>query len=399
MKKVKKGIWFLLGIYGLIHACTSNSGIKNLEFEQHIITNDANNWWAKTLADLDGNDTLEIIIQDNNAFGGWLGYFSLDKNGNFNLTIIADSASVGRKFACGDLAAADIDNDGDVDILGVLHEGEWKAGKDPSELFWFENPGWEPHFIGNAPAFIKDLELADFNMDGKMDVVAITFESNSLQIFIQQPNGWKTALDTIIPNLHEGMAVGDINGDGFNDIATNGFWLASPGNDTSKQWSIKNIDEQWHKQEGDWSRNATKNFIADIDNDGKAEVFISHSERKAYPLAWYSLINPENNTWEMHVVDTIDACHTIQVFDFNLDGLPDVLAGENQQRWWKNDSVDPLNIYLNTGKNRFTRQTLSPLGIYNGLAGDIDADGDVDFIRTAGHSSTKLEIWLNKTTK
>jgi hypothetical protein len=191
------------------------------------------------------------------------------------------------------------------------------------------------------------------------------------------------------------MAVGDIDGDGFMDIATNGYWVKSPGSDFTKEWKVQSIDKKWYNQEGDWSKNATKIFCADIDKDGKAEVFISHSERAGYPVAWYDLIDVDKNTWEEHVIDTIAACHTLQVYDFDGDGDVDVLAGENQMRW--DDEHDPVCLYLNQGDNmNFTKQLLTTRGIYNGLAGDIDKDGDVDFMRLPGHSHGQLEMWINQ---
>lgn len=101
------------------------------------------------------------------------------------------------------------------------------------------------------------------------------------------------------------------------------------------------------------------------------------------------------NNWEEHVIDSIDACHTLQVADFNNDGNLDVLAGQNQMRW--GGSNNPVNLYLNKGDNKsFRKQTLTGNGIYNGLAGDLDNDGDMDIIRLSGHSAKTLEVLINQ---
>jgi hypothetical protein len=64
-------------------------------------------------------------------------------------------------------------------------------------------------------------------------------------------------------------------------------------------------------------------------------------------------------------------------------------------RW--GGSNNPVNLYLNKGDDKsFIKQTLSREGIYNGLAGDLDKDGDMDIIRLSGHGAKTLEAWINQ---
>jgi hypothetical protein len=390
---------FLFIFIVLFSLCTPTDKLSEPTFDNVTFSNQASNWWARHLSDLDGDGIKEIVLQNNNAYGGWLGYLSAPDDSlkrKWELTLIADTLALNGTFAAGDMQTADVDNDGDVDVFGFVHGGEWES-TDPTRIYWFENPSWEPSYIGQAPAFVKDVEAADFNDDGKIDLTVITFDHNSLQVFTRNDTGWMEAVNKSLINLHEGMAVGDIDGDGYTDIATNGYWLKSPGDNISDDWMVQSIDEVWHNQDGDWSRNATKNYCADIDGDGQDEVFISHSERKNYPVAMYDLTDVSNNVWEKFIIDTIDACHTLQVRDFNNDGLLDILAGENQMRWSEDDPVDPVNIYLNKGNGvEFEKLNLTNDGIYNGLSGDIDNDQDMDILRLPGHSAEELEGWFNK---
>jgi len=394
MKRIMIYAWMVL-MFCMMTMCQTQKKLSEITFTEVTVSGQANNWWARAMADINGDGLLDIVLQDDNAYGGWLGWLETGQDtARWKLHLIADSARIGDDFACGDMETADLDHDGDVDVFGFVQEGEWESA-DSSTIYWFENPGWEAHLIGKAPGFIKDVEKADFNNDGKTDIAVITYTRNSLQVFCQDQDGWREEVSQMIPNLHEGMSVGDIDGDGYTDIATNGYWVRNPGGDGSAEWVTLQIDSRWSSQEGDWSKNATKNFCADVDEDGKAEVFISHSERKGYPVSWYDLVDAENNTWEEYVIDTIDGCHTLQVYDFNHDGHLDVLAGENQMRW--EDEDDPVNLYLNSGDNQnFIKQTISSKGIYNGLAGDLDQDGDLDILRLPGHSSTTLYIWFNQ---
>ncbi len=371
-------------------------------FKTQVISDQADMWWARAMTDLNDDGLLDIALQNNNAHGGWLGW--LETRGDlksWKTHVIAENAPNGETFACGDLDAGDIDNDGDMDIFAFAHPGEWDEGGAPTTVYWYENPSWTAHEIGKAPAFIKDVNAADFNNDGKLDLVVTTFEQNSITIFRQDsPTVWTAAQNLTVKNLHEGMDVGDIDGDGDIDIAANGYWMENPGGDLKGEWEIHIIDEKWNNQTGDWSRNATKVFCRDIDGDQKAEVFISHSERKDYPAAMYQSKNPRSGSWnETIICEELTAAHTLQVFDFDGDGDFDVLTGVNTNRAKGLEETSfPVFLFLNQGgDHHWTKITLTNEGIYNGQAGDLDGDGDIDLLRLPTHDGTVFECWINQT--
>lgn len=355
-------------------------------------------WWARTLQDVNGDGRLDLIVNHNGGHGGWLGWYETGKNAkSWKRHIIARKGPDGGTFAGGDLEAADIDGDGDVDALGLVHPGEWDKGGAPTEIYWYENPGWEPHRIGRAPAFVKDINIADFNTDGRPDVVTITNDGHTLTVFRQdRPDSWARAHETRITHLHEGMDTGDIDGDGDPDIATNGYWLESPGGDLSGPWKVRSIDEKWHNQTKGWQANATKVFCRDINGDDRVEVFISHSESPGYPLSWYGTSNPRKGEWTEHkVADNLPMAHTLQVFDMDGDGDQDVLTGQNAGQIRKNPK---LLVFLNKGDNRqWTRQTIDTRGTYNSLVGDVQGDGLPDIWRLTGHEAKTYELLPNET--
>lgn len=383
---------------------------RPLHFDRRTMETDAVLWWARALGDINGNGLTDMFLQDNNGHGGTLRWYETRDGGTaWTRHVIAEKAPNGSPFAAGDLAAADINNNGHLDVLGLAHPGEWKQAGAPTEIYWYENPRpngdsardpWKAHYIGRAPAAIKDVALTDFTGNGRVDLVAITFEGNRFLVFRQDsPTTWTKVQDFAITNLHEGLDVGDISGDGRPDVATNGYWVENPGGDLAGAWTVRSIDEKWHTQTGDWSRNATKVLCRDITGDGRAEVFLSHSERAGYPVSWYQAENPRTGPWTEHVIaQELIAAHTLQVFDFNGDGRYDVLAGVNAGRARALGQTEfPAIVFLNQGDN----QTWKPFvvtneGIYNGQVADLTGNGVPDIFRLPSHDASLFEVLVNQ---
>jgi len=369
-----------------------------LKFESSRLADSAQLWWAVAVDDITGDGRMDLVFIDNNGYGGFLGYLAGQAEaGPWKLVKIAEEAPGGGDFASGDLETGDLDGDGDRDVLAVKHTGEWDDAGAPAEIFWYRNPGWEAIPVGEVPDAVKDLSLGDFNKDGKPDLAVLTYDESTLSVFVQDGDGTFSRSSYMeVANLHEGMDVGDLDGDGFLDIAATGYCFLNPGGEMTGQWKIESIDEKWHNQEGDWSRNATKHVCADLDRDGRDEVFISHSERNGYPVSWY---RRGDTGWTEHVVtDSLSSCHTLQVFDFDLDGDLDVLAGVNAHRAVNiGKTAFPVNIYLNDGSHlKWTPMQVASGGIYNGRVADFEGDGDYDIFRLPGHMATDYFLLENR---
>ncbi len=112
--------------------------IKELAFEQRKIVDSAKFWWAHTPEDVTGDGIADLVFINNNSAGGYLGYFKGQKEeGLWELNIIAEQPTTGGLFAGGDLEASDIDGDGDIDVIGIKHPGEWTDAGATAELFWY----------------------------------------------------------------------------------------------------------------------------------------------------------------------------------------------------------------------------------------------------------------------
>ncbi|MFX0145985.1 MAG: FG-GAP repeat domain-containing protein [Candidatus Hodarchaeota archaeon] len=371
---------------------------QQIPFEHSVV--DPKAYGHREVADVNGdgnNDIVALNHTPNGALLVWYEYPSWRKH--LILDIGAGHFEEGyTTYRADGMALADIDADGDIDLVG-------RVGPPKEDIrgvnIWLENPGregsmsgqsWQHHRIG-ASEYIKDVKVADFNRDGKPDVVAR--EHTRLHVWLQRAGDAWERITTNIP-AKEGMAVGDIDGDGDPDAVLNGYWIETPRELERGEWRRHNIDEKWWTQKtGDWRDNCAKVAIADLSEDGRPDVLLSHSEKPGYPVSWYEApLDPKNGKWKEHVIGQIDYCHNLKPADFDNDGDDDVLAGEMPRY----EAPHPVVIFINqAGGIRWQQRELARTGSYSAAVGDVGSDGDIDIVGTRNYDRAPIEVWENKT--
>ena len=193
----------------------------------------------------------------------------------------------------------DLDGDGDLDILG--------GSRGERRLIFFENvspPQGELTFLEHPITLSEgvtggfNLEYADFNDDGRTDIVAAT--SLGLAWLEQPPNvsdSWPVhVVGNFNPDSVTGMVVADINGDGRQDIL-GGSYSGGPrdhdGDDVGPNDPLGRIG--WFENPGDieadWirhditrrKRGMFDKFIAwDLDRDGDIDFAATRGNSAPY---------------------------------------------------------------------------------------------------------------------
>ncbi len=401
MNYLKKAVLMLL-VINFFFACSGALAVSQAPFN-HIIIEKDYIAHSRAVADVDGDGKNDIIANNISNFVDkkktadsvvWYKYPSYTRHIISNLNDFQDYQVYGGD----DMRVADIDGDGDVDVIGRIQ----KRGKyiDPDGvLCWWENPlgkadpasvRWQRHDIGKI-GYLKDVAAADINGDGKLDAIARGHKI--IYIFIQKDAGsWQSLPEIHVPKK-EGMVVGDIDNDGDIDLICNGYWLENP------TWKQYDIDKKWYNQhDGVWQDNCCNVAAGDIDKDGKIDVLYSHSEKKGYPISWYSAKDPKKGPWIEHKIEAqFDFCQTLDVGDINKDGKEDVFAA----RFSRHDNAFPppfpIVVYYNTGKGAgWVRQELADSAMYHGILGDLGSDGDLDIVGVKSYYTGPAEIWENR---
>jgi len=383
-----------------ISHCTSS---KKVAFQYREIDTDHG---KNLIVDLD-NDGLNDIVK----IGGQTESVVLYKYNNDNT--FTKSVLVRDVHIRGDrVEASDIDGDGDLDLVAGVNES------DSLYATWLQNPllggteqKWHVIKIGfhgteqeGKTAYIKDLSVSDFNKDGQPDVVTRT--NIMTRIYFQQSStDWSEPIK-LSHHDHEGMDLGDLDGDGDADIVLNGFWFETPDDPTKDEFTQHVIDTKWFGQtEQTWRDDNAVVKVADVTGDDLVDVLISHSEKPGYPISLYTTATKEQvqaGQWTEIKIDTVfDFCQTLDAGDVDNDGDLDILAAkferDHQGERWRNHPPFPVVIYYNIDGKGLTweKSVLSEKGVYAGTLGDVGSDGDLDVVGPRSYWTGPTDLYEN----
>ena len=170
------------------------------------------------VVDIDGDGDLDVVeaAQDGNKVWWFENDGTPETNGDNDYW---DSTKIRGSFgAAMDVAAADIDNDGDMDVVGAAYTDD--------EVSWFENDGspsganWAKHDIGTPNGPVA-LVTVDFDYDGDIDVLCAGHLADKLKFFANDgtpDSGWVATNIATSVDQPEDIFVIDLDFDGYLDV-------------------------------------------------------------------------------------------------------------------------------------------------------------------------------------
>ena len=184
-------------------------------------------------ADLDGDGDQDILVASRNFYGiAW--YENTDGRGSFGTKQLIDSRSAVSVYA------ADLDGDGDQDVLAGGRDG----------IAWYENTGgqgifslWPQHRFPAGAGRVLSVYAADLDGDGGQDVLAGREElagGNYGIVWYENIGGqgisWAGRLLTARPANVMSVSAADMDGDGDQDVLVAAVGTFSLGADKGIAW-------------------------------------------------------------------------------------------------------------------------------------------------------------------
>jgi hypothetical protein len=397
--------------FSILVLLSCNTSSNEFVFQHHVVADPlpGDSWGTGgfTLADFDNDGDLDVTVQrrsddfkvywyEYRSAGEWIQHY----------IGIAEDGQLGA-------AAVDVNRNGFIDlVLGHV---------------WFQNPGnlgtnpgaeWIKHYYnGDMPRENHDIVVADINQDGIDDIVMYNQSQSTLRWYdITDPYDWKytdIATDVNDDYVHSGMfpnGVVDIDNDGFPDVIMPIYWYKNPGKSGEKwikvEWPYIPIDPTPYGK-------GIRVWAGDINNNGLNDIIYSDCDVQHSRL--YILFNEGGGkSWKMEEiplppsnVGESGSLHSLQVADFNNNGLLDIFVGEQED---PNKLMKPPGlkergiIFQNVGTVRNPK--FSPIiinednpGWHDALIGDVDGDGDIDIVSKIWNKdgvNYHLDFWENK---
>ncbi|PVW15679.1 T9SS type A sorting domain-containing protein [Marixanthomonas spongiae] len=350
----------------------------------NIINSEVRNVNAVSAEDLDGDGNNDILVCYTNVSGSFISWFkNMDGTGAFGAEQHITNG-VGQSFS---IVAADIDNDGDMDVLATSFDNRL--------VMWFENTDGQGNFGPQQPiddngtgAGAHSTIAADVDDDGDMDVIA-AFDLDFLAWYEntdgQGSFGPRQVITNIATNARS-IQTADFDGDGDLDIAT-----SSSGNITVA-W-FENTDGQGtfgpeHIIAGAASAVITI-FAVDMDGDGDMDII--KGTNATDEIAWHENIDGEGNFGPSQIITTeAEFVRDVVAIDVDNDGNMDVISAsssDNKIAWYKN-----LNGTGSFGVQQIIDSNLeNPRTVY---ATDLDGDGYPDAISGTRYNGPETDFRL-----
>ena len=315
----------------------------------------------------------------------------------------------------------DVNNDGRPDVLSsgwMRRQGIW----------WYENPGkmgakWESHALLEADG-VEGMVIGNLSGRSSKDVLVNYFARKPGRSLIwfehidQAPWFTQHTLGPENIGVSHGAGIGDINGDGRNDVVTTSGWFEAPPDPTQQAW-------KWHPDyqfspygAGDRPGGAgLPILITDVNDDSLNDIIMGSDH--GYGLALYEQkLDGNKRSFVKHWIETdYPTFHTMALADLDGDGKPELITGKQLFAHNGGDvgAFEPVFVfYYKIKHGQFERhiisysyltpyfgagnQSTSPPDNVVGLGmrmqvADIDGDGRPDIIIPC---KTGLYIFYNK---
>jgi hypothetical protein len=355
-------------------------------------------------ADINQDGIPDVVLSHSENVGYPLSWYSVETLAQVKTGPWMEHRIASEFPWCETVDIGDVDNDGDLDVLASKFRRHDSAGGRyanappyPVTLF-FNRDGrglsWSRQDVNQDGIYAG--MLGDAGGDGDLDIVGpLSYYIGPIKLWENRQSDEPLSLkkwqyihvdndrgkwgDEAEPGWlrYFGLAMGDLTGDGYQDIVSGRYVYRNPGGDMTRPW-----------QRIDFGRNVDAILVTDVDGDGLGDVIA-----QALPTVyWLEAKDSHGSQWSFHAIGTVPKTGHVNSQGFDLGqiipgGRPEiVLAAE--------DGIYYFEIPDNPQKAPWPRVHVTNQASDEGLdVRDIDGDGWYDI--AAGNGEQYVAWWKN----
>ncbi len=360
-----------------------NTAGDGTTWTEHTIDGDFDGAFSVYAADVDGDGDLDVLgaalIADDITW--WK-----NQSRHFPVFFPTEHIIDGDFDGPYSVYSADVDGDGDLDMLGAA----WHA----YDITWWENTtsdgtAWAEHTIDGDFVTAASVYAADVDGDGDLDVLGADYIDGVITWWENTACDGTAWIEHTVNGDFDGaysVYAADVDGDGDLDV----LGAANIADDITWWENTSDDGTAWteHTVDGDFDE-ARSVYAADVDGDGDIDVL--GAARNANDITWWQNTSGDGTAWTEHSIDSdFNAASSVYAADVDGDGDLDVLGaayGADDITWWENNSVDGTAWIEHTVNGDFD-------GAKSVYAADVDGDGDLDVLGAAA-SAGDITWWEN----
>ncbi len=299
-----------------------------------------------------------------------------------------------------DIVVGDLDNDGDEDVVVVRKRPFSVDGERVNLLLMNENGNLVDRTLDFVPTFVtdpdnaRDVLLIEVNNDGWPDLIVANTFGSLPRLYInlgedkngdwigfedQGSNGqWYSPQFPTTPQACA-VAVGDVNGDGFDDI-----YFPDYSNNLEARLFINNQDNTFSDETLSRMSSAARNqsfgtaaFFADMNGNGHLDIVSNDSVAFGGVGVEIAFNDGNGNFFQTQVLPS-NTSYMVMDADFNNDGRIDIYVVDDGQDYVLFNNSTNNDGTINASLVSNTQSSLTSGFNGNILPADVDNDGWID---------------------